>query len=214
MNFHLNKKLFSIFLLLLAFLVITSSCVYSQRSNSYSFFRLLYSGKKKKQSNQYPVQGFGSVGFKDSISNGNVYMTEVSIRLTENTDTLNYSNYDTSILFIRIHDGKNRYLSLVRLKDYDNKLWRLINDTLGVKVYDKNVSFSQTGNSIDYNSLLFHGNGRYFEAVTFWVTSTKKSIVKILNQLLMLELNPKEFRSKEDLMDRLLSSDKSIYLLR
>lgn len=183
---------------------------YSQKSAGYSLFRLLNSGKVKKEINQPQVRGIGTIDYKDSTLFGQMLITNADIQLKSENRLFAYSNSDTSINKVIIEDNLQA-MELVRLKDFDSKLWRLLKDTLGVRVYDKNISYTKNGSAIDYNSLLFHGNGQYYEAVTFWVTSTKRNIVKILNQLLELNLSPKQFKSKEDVLDRLLSNDKLIY---
>lgn len=209
----LKKRFFSFYhisLLIVIYLLLISPESYSQRSNSYSFFQLIYSGKKKKQGKQYEIEGSGWLTFKDSTFNGKLLVSGTMIQLESQEGIFKYNFSDNSLTHILMeHDGQR--LGLIRLKNIDNKLWRLLKDTLGVKIYDKNISYKVDGNNIDYNSLLFERNNRFYEAVTFWVTSTKRNVIKIINQLLGLRLNPKSFDSKEDIMNKIIYNDKSIY---
>jgi hypothetical protein len=59
--------------------------------------------------------------------------------------------------------------------------------------------------------LIFKADSKIFEAITFWTTSEKRNIVKILNNAWHVNLNPKDFKGKEDLMNRIINNDKSIY---
>lgn len=187
-----------------------SISLHAQKSSSYSFFQLLNTGKSKKPAKQSETEGFGSLVYRDSLLHGRVSITEKTIALISNSKTTAYSYDDAKLNRIYMENTKGR-LNIVRLKDVDNRLWRLIKDTLGVKVYDKNISHPADGNNIDYTSLIFCSNDRTYEAEGFWVTSTKRSIVKIINHLLGLELNPKEFKGKEDLMNQLINNDMKIY---
>ncbi|MBS4043687.1 MAG: hypothetical protein KGZ59_07705 [Chitinophagaceae bacterium] len=213
MMLHFKKSAFSsqyILLSILVLLLFTSSDSYSQRNNSHSFFQLLNSGKKKKQSKQYEIEGTGRLEYKDSLIYGQLLITEADIQMKNENGLLKYAYSDTSLGHIIMkHNGQ--FLNLVRLKDFDNKLWRLIKDTLGIRIYDKNISYSIDGSNIDYNSLLFQRNSEFIEAVTFWVTSTKRNIVKIINQLLELDLKPIDFKGKEDIMNRIIYNDKTVY---
>lgn len=207
---HFKKSAFSsryILLSILVLLLFSSSDSYSQRNNSYSFFQLLNSGKKKRQNKQYEIEGIGMLQYKDSTIYGHLLITEAHIQMTNENGLFKYAYSDASLgNIIMKHNGQ--FLNMVRLKNFDNKLWRLIKDTLGIRIYDKNISYSIDGNNIDYNSLLFQCNSEFIEAVTFWVTSTKRNMVKIINELLELRLKPQAFKNKEDIMDRLLGNDK------
>ncbi|MBN8665855.1 MAG: hypothetical protein J0M30_00035 [Chitinophagales bacterium] len=197
-------------LLIVFILLFTISDSYSQRSNSYSFFQLLNSGKKKKDAKRFEIVGSGNFIYKDTIFQGQLSITEKSVQLNNEKGTFEYAYSDTFLSRITI-GNIHQSITLVRLKYFDNMLWRLIKDTLGIKIYDKNISYAISGNNIDYNSLIFQDSAQTYEAVTFWVTSTKRSIVKIINHLLGLELIPREFKGKEDLMNRLINNDRNVY---
>ena len=187
-----------------------SISLHAQKSSSYSFFQLLNTGKSKKPTKQFETEGAGSLVYRDTLLHGRVSISERTSVLVSNSETTAYSYYDAKLNRIYMENTKGR-INLVRLKDVDNKLWRLIKDTLGMRVYDKNISYLADGNNIDYTSLIFRSNDRTYEAESFWVTSTKRNIVKIINHLLGLEINPKGFKGKEDLMNQIINNDMKIY---
>lgn len=197
-------------LLIALILCFTISDSYSQGRNSYSFFQLLYSGKKKRDAKRVEIVGSGNLIYKDSTFQGHISITEKSVQLNNGKGSLEYAYSDSFLSRITI-GNIHQSITLVRLKYFDNMLWRLIKDTLGMRIYDKNISYTINGNNIDYSSLLFQDSTQTYEAVSFWVTSTKRSIVKIMNHLLDLKLTPKEFRGKEDLMNQIINNNRNVY---
>ncbi len=174
------------------------------------FFQILYSGKKIKAHNRYEISGNGTIDLKDSVINGNLIITNDSVRIINKTTNISYDFSDPSFQSLIINNGEQN-LKLYRLKELDNKIYRLIKDTLSVKIFDKNISFKLDKDNIDYNNLVFKTDSKVFESITFWTTSTKKRIVKILNTIWHTHLNPKSFKGKEDLMNRIIDNDESIY---
>ena len=92
-------------------------------------------------------------------------------------------------------------------KENSTKLHRLLFDAYGLKIYDDVLSSKiETGN-INYSELLFEFDGKTYPAVTFWTTSTKRSMIKILNNIFRLSLQPDEFKNKEAVMAAVLNYD-------
>lgn len=187
-----------------------SISLHAQKSRSYSFFQLLNAGKSKKPAKQFGAEGAGNLVYQDSLLYGRVLITEKEIVLINVSKPIAYNYDDSKVSSIYIGNSKGG-ISLVRLNDVDNRLWRLIKDTLGIKMYDKNISYPVDGSNIDYASLIFRSNNRTYEAETFWVTSTKRNILKIVNNMLGLKLNPKEFKGKDDLMNQIINNDRKVY---
>lgn len=179
--------------------------VVAQTRSSAAFFRLINSGRKKNNKFIDFIKGSGRLQYQDSIISGELLLSKDGIQVQQNTKLKWFGHKDTLLRMIIIdNNGDNVHFN--RLSGYDNQLWRLIKDTLGITIYDKNYSLNRNTFSIDYNSLLFQQDDIYIPAVTFWVTSTKRNIIKIVNRLLALNLSPKNFKSKEDLMNILVNN--------
>lgn len=96
-------------------------------------------------------------------------------------------------------------------KENSAKLHRLLFDAYGLKIYDDVLSSKIDPENINYSELLFEFNGRTYPAVTFWTTSTKRSMVEILNNIFRLSLQPKDFKNKEAVMAAIMSYDIRIF---
>jgi len=190
-----------------ALLVLCLDC-FSQKKSSYPLY-LRYGSHGTHKIYKYEISGKGSISINDSAFVGDIFITNDSVRVN-NEIIKTFSVSDSSLQSVVMSNGQQD-LKLYRLKGYDNKLSRLIKDTLGVKIFDKKISFIIDGDNIDYDDLIFQTNSKFIEAVTFWTTSTKRSIVNILNSIWHVNLNPKDFKGKEDLMNRIINNDKSIY---
>lgn len=190
---------------------ILSLCAFdtaAQTANSVYIFRLLNSGKAKKVARIF--EGDGSIGYNNSKFNGRILIEENTILLTTESNVMEFKTTDTAIQYLTIQQNE-KIINLFRLGGFDNQLWRLLKDTLGVQVFDKDIYKVASSDNIDYSSLLFQKGTAYAEAETFWTTSTKKNIVRIINQLFLAKLKPVNFKGKEDLMKKIIIGDKSVY---
>lgn len=198
------------FFLCLAF---SFSDVFAQKGSSYSLFQILYSGKKTHSLKKADIQSAGSIYLEDVILNGTIRLQGEGIVFASQGYQKEFLLSDSAVKKITLVDN-SQVLNLVRLTNKDGKLWRLLKDTLGIRVYDKTISFLADGKTIDYESLFFEKGGVYKDAVTFWTTSTKKSIVSILNLFLETNLIPRTFHGKEELMDKFLRGDETVFKSR
>lgn len=71
-------------------------------------------------------------------------------------------------------------------RENKGKLIRLLFDAYGLKIYDDALLVAMDPANINYSSLLFEYGGKVYPAVTFWTTSTKRHMIKILNGMLGL----------------------------
>lgn len=199
----------------LLFLIFTSPDCFAQGNRGLPIFMRYPSGRiLRQQPKKFDVHGIGRLIYRDSTLTGQLSVKNDSIEIKNERGAINkYAYSDTAIqsLMVKVNDLT---LTLVRIKEFKNKLFRLIKDTLGMKVYDKNITYTINSNTIDYSYLLFQKDMKYMEAETFWTTSTKKNIIRILNQLLGLNLNPKKFKGKEDVLDKLLKGEEGVYSKR
>jgi len=208
MKRHLKKSSAGLFIFLAIFFSTSSYC---QEANAYgpTMSLLLFHGGYEQANNNY-LKGDGYIIISDSVINGNILLTTGAVIIKTKQHTLSFSYENSSLLKVSINTLFDT-LNLVRLKNVKNQLWRIIKDTLGLKIIDKNFTQRVELNSIDYNSLAFCKNNVYKEAFDFWTTSTKKNIVRILNDFLNISLHPKKFNGKEDILERILLNDKSFY---
>lgn len=197
-------------ILLVVYLISYKVEVIAQSKSSAAFFRLVYSGKKNRDKFVDTIYGTGWLQYKDSIIRGDLLLSNIGLQLKQKNDRRRFGFADTLVRKVVIKsDSSSLYLN--RLMYYDNQLWRLVKDTLGIEIYDKSFDLNSSANSINYYSLLFRKDTLYIPAVTFWVTSTKRSIIRIMNNLLGNTLKPNEFRSKEDYMEQLLQNSKHVW---
>ncbi|XVJ65039.1 MAG: hypothetical protein HEQ40_02255 [Lacibacter sp.] len=184
--------------------------VNAQSKSSAAFYRLVNSGKKNRDKFVDTIYGTGWLQYRDSIISGDFLLSKIGLQLKQKNDRRRFGFVDTLVRKVVIKsDSSSLYLN--RLVYYDNQLWRLVKDTLGIEIYDKSLDLNSSAHSINYNSLLFRKDTLYIPAVTFWVTSTKRSIILIMNNLLGNTLKPNEFRSKEDYMEQLLQNSKHVW---
>lgn len=197
-------------ILLLVYLISYKVEAISQSKSSAVFYRLVYSGKKNRDKVVDTISGTGWLQYKDSIIRGDFLLSNIGLQLKQKNDRRRFGFSDSSVrkVVIRINSSS---LCLNRLVDYDSQLWRLVKDTLGIEIYDKSFDLNRSARSINYYSLLFRKDTLFIPAVTFWVTSTKRSIIRIMNSLLGSKLNAHEFRSKEDYMEQLLQNSKHVW---
>jgi hypothetical protein len=197
-------------ILLLMYLVSYKVEVNAQSKSSAAFYRLVNSGKKNRDKFVDTIYGTGWLQYRDSIISGDFLLSKIGLQLKQKNDRRRFGFVDTLVRKVVIKsDSSSLYLN--RLVYYDNQLWRLVKDTLGIEIYDKSLDLNSSAHSINYNSLLFRKDTLYIPAVTFWVTSTKRSIILIMNNLLGNTLKPNEFRSKEDYMEQLLQNSKHVW---
>lgn len=197
-------------ILLLMYLVSYKVEVIAQSKSSAAFYRLVNSGKKNRDKFVDTIYGTGWLQYRDSIISGDFLLSKIGLQLKQKNDRRRFGFVDTLVRKVVIKsDSSSLYLN--RLVYYDNQLWRLVKDTLGIEIYDKSLDLNSSAHSINYNSLLFRKDTLYIPAVTFWVTSTKRSIILIMNNLLGNTLKPNEFRSKEDYMEQLLQNSKHVW---
>jgi hypothetical protein len=197
-------------ILLLVYLISYVIEVIAQSKSSAAFYRLIYSGKKNRDKFVDTIYGTGWLQYRDSIISGDFLLSNNGLQLKQKLDRRRFGFVDTSVRKVVIKsDSSSLYLN--RLVDYDNHLWRLVKDTLGIEIYDKSFDLNRSAGSINYYSLLFRKDTLYIPVVTFWVTSTKRSIIRIMNNLLGSRLKPNEFRSKEDYMEQLLQNSKHVW---
>lgn len=202
----LNSKKVLFTLVFVAF----SIAGFAQSKSAYSFFQIVNSGKTKRVLKEVNVEGTGQIDLNGQALSGSIVVRSQTIYLSSQTGLLKFGTADTSIKKLTLTDGNNS-LQLVRLSQRDNKLWRLLKDTLGMKVYDKNIAYPLSGATVDYETLLFEKNGVFKEAFTFWTTSTKRNIVAIVSTFLGIDLKPGDFRGKEDFMEQLLAGEPTAY---
>ncbi|MBX2933874.1 MAG: hypothetical protein KF825_06490 [Ferruginibacter sp.] len=179
--------------------------VLAQARSNASIFTLINSSRKKNNKFIDFIKGSGRVQYRDSTISGELLFSKGGVQIQQNQILKWFSYKDTLLQKIIVNNYGDNVL-FNRLAGYDNQLWRLVKDTLGISIYDKSYSPDRNTSSIDYNSLLFQQDAMYIPAVTFWTTSTKRSIIKIVNKLLGLNLSPKNFKGKEDLMNMLVSN--------
>lgn len=183
---------------------------FAQSNKSTAFFRLINSGKKRKDKFTDAINGSGWLQYRDSIIKGEFLLSNDGFLVVQKIDGKWFAYSDTLVRKIVINNKKgNLYLN--RLVGYDNQLRRLLKDTLGIEIYDKSFDLNRSAGSINYYSLLFRKDTLYIPAVTFWVTSTKRSIIQIMNKLLGSNLKPNEFKSKENYMEQLLQNSKHVW---
>lgn len=196
-------------ILLLVYLIGYKGGAISQSKKSAAFYNLVYSGKKNRDKIVDTIYGTGWLQYKDSIIRGDFLLSNNGLQLKQKNDRRRFGFADTLVRKVVVKSN-SRSLYLNRLV-YDNHLWRLVKDTLGIEIYDKSFDLNSSAHSINYYSLLFRKDTLYIPAVTFWVTSTKRSIIRIMNNLLGNTLKPNEFRSKEDYMEQLLQNSKHVW---
>lgn len=183
---------------------------FAQSNSAYSFFQIVNSGKTKRVIKEVTLEGTGQIDVNGQAISGSMAIRSQTIYLSSQTGLLEFSTDDTSIKTLTLSNGNNS-LQLVRLSKRDNKLWRLLKDTLGMKVYDKNIAYPLSGATVDYETLLFEKNGVFKKAFTFWTTSTKRNIVAIVSTFLGVDLKPGDFRGKEDFMKKFLAGELTAY---
>jgi len=197
-------------ILLLVYLINYKVEAISQSKSSAAFYRLIYSGKKNRDKFVDTIYGTGWLQYRDSIISGDFLLSNTGLQLRQKNDRRRFGFADTLVRKVVIKsDSSSLYLN--RLVYYDNQLWRLVKDTLGIEIYDKSFDLNSSTHSINYYSLLFRKDTLYIPAVTFWVTSTKRSIIRIMNNLLGNTLKSNGFRSKEDYMEQLLQNSKYVW---
>lgn len=184
--------------------------VIAQSKSSAAFYRLVYSGRKNRDKFVDTIYGTGWLQYKDSIIRGDFLLSNIGLQLKQKNDRRRFGFADTLMRKVVVKSNSSS-LYLNRLVHYDNQLWRLVKDTLGIEIYDKSIDLNSSTRSINYYSLLFRKDTLYIPAVTFWVTSTKRSIIRVMNNLLGNTLKPNEFRSKEDYMEQLLQNSKHVW---
>lgn len=183
---------------------------FAQSNKSAAFFRVINSGKKGKDKLTDAINGTGWLQYRDSIIKGEFLLSNDGFVVVQKIDGKWFAYGDTLVRKMVINNNKgNLYLN--RLVRYDNQLWRLLKDTLGIEIYDKSFDLNRSVRAINYNSLLFRKDSLYIPAVTFWVTSTKRSIIRIINNLMGNRVKPNMFRSKEVLMEQLLQNSKNVW---
>jgi hypothetical protein len=113
-----------------AFFIISINC-FSQRKSYYPLY-LHYGGFGTHTIYRYEIAGKGRVAINDSAFEGDILITNNTVRITTEmvNRVINFS--DQSLQSVTISNGLQE-LKLYRLKEYDNKLSRLIKDTLGIK---------------------------------------------------------------------------------
>jgi hypothetical protein len=197
-------------ILLLVYLISYKVEAISQSKSSAALYRFVYAGKKNRDKFVDTIYGTGWLQYKDSIISGDFLLSNSGLQLKQKNDRRGFGFLDTLVRKVVIKsDSSSLYLN--RLVYHDNQLWRLVKDTLGIEIYDKSFDLNSSAHSINYYSLLFRKDTLYIPAVTFWVTSTKRSIIRIMNSLLGSRLKPNEFRSKEDYMEQLLQNSKHVW---
>lgn len=197
-------------LLFLMYLISYKVEVVAQSKSSAAFYRLVYSGKKSRDKIVDTIYGTGWLQYRDSIISGDFLLSNNGLQLKQKLDRRRFGFADTLVRKVAFKSNSGS-LCLNRLVDYDNQLWRLVKDTLGIEIYDKSFDLNTSARSVSYYSLLFRKNTLFIPAVTFWLTSTKRSIVRIMNNLLGSKLKPNEFRSKEDYMEQLLQNSRHVW---
>lgn len=202
----LNSKKVLFTLVFVAF----SIAGFAQSKSGYSFFQIVNSGKTKRGLKEVNIKGTGQIDLNGQALSGSIAIRSQTIYLSSQTGLLEFSTDDTSIKKLTLFNGKNS-LQLVRLSQRDNKLWRLLKDTLGMKVYDKNIAYPLSEATVDYETLLFEKNGVFKEAFTFWTTSTKKNVITIVSTFLGIDLKPGDFMGKEDFMKQFLAGEPMAY---
>ena len=165
---------------------------------------------KARTAKEESVKSPGTINVSGNEYNGNLTMfnNRVVYRHKKGVETYNYS--DTSLHSIKA-DVIGGPLCLVRAGNIDNKIWRLIKDTLGVQIMDKQLLHIAAAGNADFHNLVFVKGADHFYASGSMFSSTKKNMVKILNQLWGLHLEAKNFKDKQEIIDRLIHNDKSVY---
>lgn len=199
-------------ILLVVYLISYKVEVIAQSKSSAAFYSLVYSGKKNRDKFVDTIYGTGWLQYNDSIIRGDFLLSNIGLQLKQKNDRRRFGFADTLVRKVVIKsDSSSLYLN--RLVYYDNQLWRLVKDTLGIEIYDKSFDLNSSARSINYYSLLFRKDTLYIPAVTFWVTSTKRSIIRIMNKLLGSNQKPNQFRSKENYMEQLLQNSKHVWVV-
>lgn len=189
---------------------------FSQR-NSYFFFYLVNSGRK-------PVSGHSAI--KDltittplqSVVNFNndtiwgkltIKKGELHVEAPNESHTLRFE--DSGINSIRFfHDGVELFLRKINVSG-EQKLRRVLLDTLGFAVYDDVFSFSKSVNDVDYDELIFEYDRTIYTVTDFWTTSRKRKMIDILNRIFKSDLKYSEYRDKESLLESILNLKNRVF---
>ncbi|GAA4749278.1 hypothetical protein [Flavisolibacter ginsenosidimutans] len=182
----------------------------AQKAPANAFFSLVNVGHKTKHQVLY-TEGWAMVFYGADTLMGNAECNGNTVLLKHQGDSVQQKfimadeNLKGMQLFI-----DSSILSFVKMEN-STKLHRLLFDAYGLKIYDDVLSSKIDPDNINYSELLFAFNGKTYPAVTFWTTSTKRSMIEILNNIFRLSLQPKDFKNKEAVMAALLSYDHRIF---
>ena len=202
----------SIIIVIILFQAITC---FSQR-NSYFFFYLVNSGRKSMQGPSAikdliistPLQSVVSYN-SDTIS-GKLTLKK-GILYVEALDGLHTLRFeDSAINSIRLfQDGVELFLKKVNVSG-QQKLRRVLLDTLGFAVYDDVFTFSRSVQDVDYDELIFEYDKTVYPVTDFWTTSRKRRMIDILNRIFKSNLKYNEYRDKETLLESILSLENRV----
>lgn len=181
----------------------------AQNAKAHAFFSLVNFGHKTQY--QISAEEKATVFYAGDTLSGHAELKGNAIFLTLSNDTLQrmLKLADSNFKEMQLYTNGS-VVSFVR-KGNDAKLFRLLFNDEGLKIYDDVLSSKiETGN-INYSELLFEFDGKTYPAASFWTTSTKRSMIKILNNIFRLSLQPDEFKNKEAVMAAVLNYDNRIF---
>lgn len=182
----------------------------AQKAPANALFSLINVGHKTQHQLLY-LQGKGTVlyGADTLLGNAEFNGKTVFLKLQGDSVQRKFIVADNKLKEVRLYVDSTTVFFIK--KENGTKLQRLLFHAYGLKIYD-DVLFSKIDpENINYSELLFEFNGRTYPAVTFWTTSTKRSMVEILNNIFRLSLQPKDFKNKEAVMAAIMSYDIRIF---
>jgi hypothetical protein len=196
--------------IIIAITLFQAIACFSQR-NSYFFFYLVNSGRK-------PMPGhtaikdlvistplYSVVSYNHDTISGKLTIKKgiLSLEAPDGVRTLSFE--DSGIHSIRLfQDGVELFLKKVNVPG-QQKLRRVLLDTLGFTVYDDVFSFSSSVHDVDYDELIFEYDRTIYPVTDFWTTSRKRKMIDILNRIFKSDLKYSEYQGKELLLESILN---------
>lgn len=184
--------------------------VNAQKSRGVFLFSLLNSGHTIQHRPTLAASPANVFYGADTLS-GIVELTGEEIVFTPQNDTVQrkFILADKKFKGLQYPTGPSKVLFVKRYNS--ERLFRLLFNASGVKIYDTKRSLDIEPGNIEYNELLLEYEGELYPVVTFWTTSTKRSLIKILNKIFRLSLQPENFKNKEAVMAAVLNYDDRIF---